>query len=233
MILAAAVCPHPPLLFRELNGRQDAVADLRATCREAVRDVVAGAERAVLVGGAETSRSWDPTLPPPVHRYGGSRFAAPGRGETLPLSLGVGRRLLDEAGWDGPVEVLSIAWDAPRADAEVLAGDLAGRAQRLAVLTLGDGSARRGPTAPAPLAARAVGYDDATAHALAEGDAQALLELDPQLAADLGVSGRAAFGVLGALALAHPGGPAAVVATLRHRDDPIGVSYFVATWSFR
>ncbi len=230
MILAAAVCPHPPLLFRELNGAQDAVAPLREVCRETVRAAVAGAERVVLLGGADSARTWDPALPPPVHRYGGPR---PATGNALPLSLGVGRRLLDEVGWTGAVEPVSVAWDATAADAEGLARDLVARPGRLAVLTLGDGSARRGPTAPGFIDERSFGFDDAIADALARGDAQALLGLDPRLGQELMVLGRAAFAVLGALALAHPAGPGVVAPELRYRDDPFGVSYFVATWSFR
>ncbi|MGN6132380.1 MAG: class III extradiol dioxygenase subunit B-like domain-containing protein [Nocardioidaceae bacterium] len=227
MILAAAVCPHPPLLFRELGGTQDAVAALREACRESVRDAAAGADRVVLVGGAASTRAWDPALPPPVHRYGGAR---PPAGGVLPLSLGVGRRLLDEVGWSGAVEPVSVAWDATAADAEALAGDLARRSERLAVVALGDGSARRGTTAPGSLDERAFGFDDAIAGALAGGDAQALLDLDPRLAAELMVLGRAAFATLGALALAGSSG--AVAPALRYRDDPFGVSYFVAGWTF-
>ena len=36
MIVAAVVCPHPPLLLRELSGAQDAVPELRAACHDAL-----------------------------------------------------------------------------------------------------------------------------------------------------------------------------------------------------
>lgn len=227
VILAAAVCPHPPLLFRELGGTHDAVPALREACRATVRAAVAGADRVVLLGGAEVTRAWDPALPPPVHRYGGPRRPA---GAVLPLSLGVGRRLLDEVGWTGAVEPVSVAWDATSGDAEALARDLGGRSDRLAVVALGDGSACRAPTAPGLLDERAFGFDDAIADALARGDAPALLGLDPRLAQELRVLGRAVFSVLGALALARD--PRDVAGELRYRDDPFGVSYFVAHWSF-
>ncbi len=227
MILAAAVCPHPPLLFRELGGARDAVAPLRAACRDAVRDALVGADRVVLVGGADTAGSWDPGLPPDVRRFGTTGPRAATRG--LPLSLGVGRRLLDAAGWSGPVEALTVAWDATAAQVDAAAEELAGRPERLALVVLGDGSTRRGEKAPGFLDARAFPFDDELAAALGAGAARDLVRLDPALAGELMVLGRAAFGVLGAVSLAEG---REVTADLRFRDDPFGVSYFVALWSF-
>ncbi len=231
MILAAAVCPHPPLLFRELDGAQDAVRALREECLRTVRDVVARADRVVLVGGAETGRSWDEALVPQVRDYGG-RGPRPVTRSAAPLSLRVGRRLLDEVGWTGPVEPVSVAWDATEAEVREVAVDLAGRPERLGVVTLGDGSARRGPTAPGFIDDRAFLFDDELAAALAGGNARALLELDARLAQELMVLGRAAFAVLGALALAQLGESEGPDSELRYRGDPFGVSYFVARWSF-
>lgn len=229
MIVAAAVCPHPPLLFRELNGAQDAVADLRATCLETVRDVVDGAERVVLVGGAGTARAWDPGVEALAGEFGGPGPRPVG---ALPLSLRVGRRLLDEVGWTGPVDPLSVPWDATDDDVRALATQLVSRPERLAVVALGDGSARRGPTAPGFIDDRAFPFDDGLAEALARGDARALLALDPRLAEELMVLGRAAFAVVGALALTQLGEADGLKPELRYRGDPFGVSYFVAHWRF-
>jgi hypothetical protein len=95
------------------------------------------------------------------------------------------------------------------------------------LLLLGDGSARRGDTAPGYLDERAFPFDDALASALAGGDAQALRDLDTGVAEELMVLGATSFRLLGAVALLQ-GGPTA--ATLHHRGDPFGVSYLVATW---
>lgn len=225
MIAAAAVCPHPPLLFRELTGQQDVAADLRAACVSAVREALgADVDTVVVVGGADTSRTWDPSLPVEVRRFGAT--GEPGQ-PGLPLSLGVGRRLLDESGWTGPVEMRTIAWDAGDAEVAALSSSLAGRGDRLALVVLGDGSSRRGDQAPGYLDERAFGFDEETCRALAEGDPTGLRELDPVLAEELMMLGRAAFGVLGSVVLLEG---SSVRATVRYRADPFGVMYVVALW---
>ncbi len=225
MIVAAAVCPHPPLLLRELTGAQDPVAGLRAECLSAVAAVTRDDPDVVLVvGGDGVSRSWDPSLAPEVRRFG-TTGAADGPG--LPLSLGVGMRLLDEAGWAGAVELTAVAWDAPPEEVAELAERIAGRAERVALLVLGDGSARRGEKAPGYLDDRAFDFDASVARALAEGNAAALEAMDVSLADELMVLGRAAFGVLGSVVRRQGDAPNAELA---HQDDPFGVMYLVAVW---
>ena len=224
MIVSAGVVPHPPLLFRELGGGTDPVPELREAAEQVVRDLVREADEVVVVGPADTSVTWDPATPVDVRRFGGTRERV-GRG--LPLSLGVGRRLLDATRWGGPVELRSVAWR--DAHLEDLAAELVARPARTALLVLGDGSARRGEKAPGYLDERAFPFDDALAAALATGDAEALRDLDADLAAELMVLGSSAFRVLGAVALSQ-GGPTET--TLTYRDDPFGVTYLVALWHF-
>jgi hypothetical protein len=229
VILAATLLPHPPLLFRPLGGVQDPVADLRAAALGAVRSATADADRVVVVGPADEARGWPADTPAGVRRFGGGREPGPS-GAPLPLSLGVGSSVLRDAGWSGPVDLVSIAWDAGSDEVDRLAGVLAEGAGRTALLLLGDGSARRGVKAPGYLDERAFGFDDAVAAALAAGDAAVLAGLDAGLAAELMVLGRSTLRLLGAVALRAPGavtGPA-----LTYRGDPFGVSYFVATWPF-
>jgi hypothetical protein len=257
VITAAAICPFPPLLFRGLAGLQDPVADLRAAAIAAVRDLVAGAGRVVVVGPAESTGTWDASLPEDVRRFGTTADPVP---SGLPLSLGVGRRLLRDAGWSGPVELHGLGPDRDGA-VEALTAELAARPDGTVLLALGEGSARRGATAPGYLDERAFPFDDELARALAEGDARALRDLDAALAEELMVQGAAPFRLLGALALdqatatppsstphpvpaAEPSStpypvPAAEpsstpypvpAAELTYRDDPFGVTYLVATW---
>jgi CTP:molybdopterin cytidylyltransferase MocA len=227
MISAAVLCPHPPLLLRELGGAQDPVGALRAAAVAAVRAATARAERVVVVGGHDEAGAWEPETPVDVRRFGttGGRPPRPG----LPVSLGVGSRLLTDAGWTGPVELLATTWHADAETVDRLADDLAERPRGTVALLLGDGSTRRGHRAPGYLDDRAFGFDDAVAKALATGDADALRDLDTALAEELMVLGSASLRVLGALAVRH-GGPSN--AGLDYRDDPFGVSYFVATWTF-
>ncbi|HET9861474.1 MAG TPA: hypothetical protein VFQ19_16980 [Nocardioidaceae bacterium] len=226
MIAAAAACPHPPLLFRELTGEQDVAAEIRAACHAALTSAIAVApDVVVVVGGDRRTASWDPGLAPEVRGFGTTdpRPVSPG----LPLSLGVASRLLVETGWHGPVRMHAVACDAGREEVDALAAEVASAGERVAVLVMGEGSARRGEKAPGYIDERAFGFDEATGRALRSGDLTALAAMDPGLAAELMVTGRAPFGVLAA---AVSGAPAR--AEVLYQDDPWGVMYFVASWVF-
>ena len=202
MIVAAVVCPHPPLLLRELSGADNVAAALRAACLATLAKALeSGVDVVVAVGGADETGTWDPTLPLGVRRFG---TTDPAYVASLPQSLGVGRRLLDEAGWAGDVRMHAVAWDAAREE----------------LVRLGREVDRAG--------GRAFGYDDETARALDEGDAAVLAGRDPALAAELLAGGRAALGVLGEAVLADGRTPRA---RLVHREDPFGVDYVGATWA--
>jgi hypothetical protein len=229
VILAAVVCPHPPLLLRELCGARDAIPELRAACREALASALASRpDVVVVVGGAERAGEWDPSLPVDVRGFGTPDAPrVPGGLTTLPLSLGVGKRLLEEAGWDGEVRQHSVSWDADAGAVADLADALGKSDERAVLLVLADGSARRGEKAPGYLDQRAFAYDDEIGRALDEGDADALTRLDPALGAALMVLGRAPLGVLGEVVSAQGARPRARVL---YRDDPFGVQYTVAMW---
>jgi hypothetical protein len=92
---------------------------------------------------------------------------------------------------------------------------------------MGDGSARRGSTAPGYVDERAFPWDDAVAVALAGGDADSLAGLDVPLAEELMVHGSASFRLLGAVGL-RCGPPSR--SALPYRGDPFGVTYFTALW---
>jgi hypothetical protein len=226
VIVAAVVCPHPPLLLRELSGAEDAVPELRAACHDALASALAvRPDAVVVVGGADAGGEWAPSLPVEVHPFG-TPDAPHVTG--LPLSLGVASRLLDEAGWTGPLHLHTVPWDAgPGAVADV-AGKVRAVEGRVVLLVMGDGSARRGAKAPGYLDERAFAFDDGVGRALEQGDAGALAGLDRGLAEELMVLGRAAFAVLGEVAAAQDGTPRCQVP---YRDDPYGVMYTVALWS--
>lgn len=224
MISAAVLCPHPPLLLRELGGAQDPVTDLREAAVSAVREVVRDARQVVVLGGADDPGTFARDHPPDVRRFGTTGGRTP---DGLPLSLGVGSRLLHEAGWSGPVELLATTWHADDAVVDGLAEQLAARPDGTVLLLLGDGSTRRGDGAPGFLDERAFPFDDALAAALGTGDGRALRDLDAGLARELMVLGSTTLRVLGALAVRQGSMPRAA---LTYRDDPFGVTYLVATW---
>ncbi|GAB3715728.1 class III extradiol ring-cleavage dioxygenase family protein [Nocardiopsis oceani] len=227
MIVGAAVCPHPPLLLRELTGGQDVAAELREACGSALSALLAHSPDVVLVVGGAEVRSGHRLGPVPVRAYGGTGERVR-QDETLPLSLGVARRLLDDNGTAVPVETVTVAWDATLGQVEDLAVWIAARPERVALLVMGDGSARRGAKAPGHLDERSFGFDEGVRRALARGDAAALLHLPPGLAAELMAAGRAAWQVM-ASAAAQTAEP--VRAKLLYADDPFGVMYLVAVWS--
>jgi hypothetical protein len=224
MITAAALCPAPPLLARELTGADPAVPELRQCCLDAVASLLAaGPDLVAVAGPAESTGTWDPGLELDLSRYAPA-LGARGTGEVLPVSLGLGGRLLDLAGYRGPRLLQSVAQDELAGRCAELGAGLAAAAPRVALLVMADGSARRTLKAPGYLDERSAPFDAGVEQAIAAGDLDALLTLDAGLARDLMATGRPAWQLLaGALA----GQTAAV--TIRYRDDPFGVAYLVAS----
>jgi hypothetical protein len=229
MLIAAAVCPHPPLLVPEVTGTADPgdreLRRLRAACREAVAVLLGEAPGLlVVVGGAGQTAEYPP-------RPGGSLrdFGVPftlGAGPVLPLSLTIGKWLLTGAAPGGPpVAWWGIASGAVTADCLNLGEKLAALAPRVALLVMGDGPGRRARGVPGATDPGADRYDDQVSAALAAADPGALAALDPRRDEELFVAGRAAWQVLAGAA-----SPGAFTADLRYAAAPFEVSYYVATW---
>jgi hypothetical protein len=236
MLVAAAVCPHPPLLVPEATGApgpDDTELDrLRAACHQAVAALVAGRpDLVVVVGGAAHTAEYPPGAAGSLREFGipftagGEPHspAGPRRAPVLPLPLTIGKWLLASA--IAPVAWWAIAADAWPADCLELGARIAALAPRVAVLAMGDGPgcrARGGPGAADPAADR---YDEQVTAALAAADRYALAALDPGQDVRLFVAGRAAWQVLAGAA-----GPGAFAAELRYAGAPFEVSYYVASW---
>lgn len=231
MLVAAALCPAAPLLARELTGADPAVPELRQACREAADALVeAGADVVVVVASGARTRAWDAATArldlTPYAPALGARPAAPA--ESLPLALGLGGRLLDEAGYHGRRELQEVGADEPASACAALGQSLARVAPRAALMIMADGSARRSRKAPGYLDERSAAFDAAVGRAIRDGDLAALLSLDTGLASDLMATGRPAWQVL---AGAVNGGRTASV--IRYDDDPFGVAYLVASLTAR
>jgi len=212
-------------MFRELSGCRDALPELREACLSALKDLVAQhPERVIVLGGAAATRAWDSRLLPEVRRFGAGGAAEP---PGLPLSLGVGVRLLNSVGWNGEVTLYGIAWDAPVSEVDGVAEWLAAHNGPAGLLVLADGSARRGEHAPGSLDRRSFAFDAETSAALREGDVEGLLAIDPALANELMAGGRSALQVLASVVRDQASTPEP---TLVYEDDPLGVMYHVATW---
>ncbi|SEG61123.1 hypothetical protein SAMN04489712_107186 [Thermomonospora echinospora] len=232
MLIAAAVCPHPPMLVPELMGEAAPELDgLRAACAAALRRLrSADPDPIVVVGGADTTRAFGPDARGDLRPYGLDLQVggAPG-GPCLPLSLTIGAWLLHRLGGEGldsgRVRYQAVASGASPGECARLGVELAGAGRRVGLLVMGDGSACRSQKAPGYLDERAAPYDAGVARALGRADAAALAALDPGLSGKLQVAGRAAWQVLAGAA-----GEGAFRAELLADEAPYGVGYLVADW---
>lgn len=226
MLIAAAVCPHPPVLFPEVaRGAAPDLDALRAACDRAVAGLVrAGADRLLVVGRGPREHLFGPEAGGDLASFGVALRVGP-EPAVLDLAATTGRWLSERGGLtpDGYLEVSS--GTTPERAAE-LGAELAGSADRVALLVMGDGSARRTEHSPGYVDERAVPHDDAVAEALGKADTAHLAGLDPELALELMVAGRPAWQVL---AGAAPEG--ALSGDLLVYEAPYGVGYFVAAWA--
>jgi len=228
VIAAAALCPWPPLLVRELTGADPVLPELRAACAAAVAAMLAaGPDLVAVVGPGPRTARWPADGRLDVAAFcGGPGLAGDPARPVLPAATGIGAYLLDQAGYRGPRLIWSVSEDEPASRCAGLGAELAsmGGGQRTGLLVVGDGSARRGPRAPGYVDERAAAFDAAAEQAVRAGDLAALLDLDPALARELMATGRPAWQVL---AGACPG-PLRTV-DMRYAGDPFGVFYLVAS----
>lgn len=236
MLVTAALCPHPPLLVPGVAAGATGETDgLRAAADEAVRRLLAADPDLVVVTGCAAAvgpfadGAWGSLRP-----FGAAvDVGAPSEGHprpTLPLSLTLGRWLLDRAPGAGRTILFGVTADAAPQRCLDLGAALAQRAPRVAMLVMGDGSARRSPKGPGYLDPRAEPFDEQVSVAVRAVDPVALAALEPRLAADLLVAGRAPWQVLaGAAAALPPDGP--LTGEVIYAGAPYGVAYLVATWT--
>jgi hypothetical protein len=237
MLVAAAVCPCPPLLVPEVAaGAAPELEAARAACTDALGVLAASRpDLLVVVGPAEQSGrgthaegargSFQGFGVDVDVRLGADRDADARR--PLPTSLAVAAWLLERTGWsDAPIEGLGVGEPLEPERCIQTGRDIAARAERVALLAMGDASACRTLKAPGYLDERAAPFDAEVARALGAADVAALRALDAELAYELKASGRACWQVLaGAAEGAGLGG------SLLYEDAPYGVGYVVATWS--
>jgi hypothetical protein len=231
VIVGAAFCPHPPVLVPQAaRGAAQELHDLREACRTAVRAVALASDRIVLLGSGEQTLAHSFAAQGSLAGYGVDVHAglvpdADGPVE-LPLSLTVGAWLVRETlGPSASMRAFSVGPDAAPVLHEV---SRIAASDRVGLVVMGDGSARRTTAAPGYLDKRAVAFDDAVVDALRAGDADALAALDLEFARELLAAGAPAWRAAGQLLRG-----AACTADLGYYDAPYGVGYVVATWTAR
>ncbi|MER5756622.1 class III extradiol dioxygenase subunit B-like domain-containing protein [Streptomyces sp. NPDC002088] len=237
MLVAAAVCPCPPLLVPEVAaGAAPELDAARTACVDALSVLAAARpDRLVVVGPAEQSGRG----PYPEGTQGSFRGFGVDLGVTLgrdkgapseralPPSLAVAAWLLERTGWSAaPIEGLGVGEPLAAERCIEVGRDVAARAERVALLVMGDASACRTLKAPGYLDERAEPFDAEVARALGAADVAAIEALDAELAYELKASGR---GVWQVLAGAAEG--AGLSGALLYEDAPYGVGYVVAAWS--
>ncbi|GGU57278.1 class III extradiol dioxygenase subunit B-like domain-containing protein [Streptomyces lavendofoliae] len=236
MLVAAAVCPCPPLLVPDVAaGAAPELDGARTACSDALAVLAASRPDLLVVVGPGAEEAPERY---PAGAVGGFRGfgvgldvrlgAGPGGDDRpLPAPLAVGAWLLERARWAGaPVEGLAVGERLAPERCAVAGRELAARAGRVALLVLGDGSACRSLKAPGYLDDRAAPFDERAARALGAADTGALAALDEHLAYELKAAGRAPWQVLAAAAEG-----AGLEGRLLYEDAPYGVGYFVAAWS--
>jgi hypothetical protein len=231
VLLAAAVCPHPPLLVPSVAaGAAAETADLRTAALDAVRALAAVEPDAiVVVGTGSAAGTARPGETGTLAGYGVDLTVALGDGPApseprLPLSLTVGAWLLREVGYTGGAHGRVVA-PSPAEGLAALGERIAAWPGRTALLVMGDGTATLSEKAPGYLDPRAADFDAVVAAAFRDADPDALLGLDAALAAELMVAGLPAWQVL---AGATRG--AEWTATRRYTGAPYGVAYHVVSW---
>ncbi|WP_407549505.1 class III extradiol dioxygenase subunit B-like domain-containing protein [Streptomyces sp. Pv4-95] len=242
MLVAAAICPCPPLLVPEVAaGAAPELEALRAASFDAVGVLAAARpDRLIVIGPAEQAgrgphpqgavgsfRGFGVELEVPLGAVSPGSPGSPGAERELPPSLTVGAWLLSRTEWaDAPVEGLGVGEPLARDRCLPVGREIAASAERVALLVMGDGSACRSVKAPGYFDERAEGFDTAAARALGAADIAALRALDEELAFDLRASGRACWQVLAGAAEG-----AGLQGRLLREEAPYGVGYFAATWS--
>ncbi|MCA1825159.1 MAG: hypothetical protein LC640_13100 [Frankia sp.] len=231
-LVAAAVCPHPPLLVPDVAaGAAAETADVRAAASAAVTTLVrADPDVVFVVGDAPETLAFSSADAGTLAPYGvdlvvplGPRLCA---GQPiLPLSLTVGAWLLRETGWTGDRQGYGVA-RTTTLDAALQAGrEIASVADRVAVLCMGDGAARGSERSPGYVDPRAAEFNEQVGAALATADLDVLKALDHDIADALLVAGTRTWQVLAGAA-----DGAAWDAAVLYRAAPYGVAYYVATW---
>jgi hypothetical protein len=226
MIVRAALCPSPPLLASGVTGQDVLLPELRDACAGAVAWLLAASPDTVtVIGPATATATWPTGSVPDLSMHAPAAYPGP---SALPLALAIGAQLLDAAGYSGPRILQSVAESASPDACFELGCDLAADAPRIALLVMGDGSARRSAAAPGYLDDRAEPFDAAVEQAFRDGDLSALTALDPDLARDLLASGRPAWQAL-AGALSSDLQPASdPQPEILYSEAPFGVAYLVA-----
>jgi hypothetical protein len=248
-LVSAVFCPHPMMLIPDVVAETGgAWGQVRSACAEAVGELAipvwdrehapsaAAPHLVVIVGGDDTTRSFDP-----ARAYGSLRASGVNweygwgsdhaEAQPLPLSLTVGYWLLvstKSAGIIvGDIAFQAIDFDASPQECAALGQDLARRAKRVALLVMGEGTTCMAASAWPYWGERARQCDATVSRALEHADAEELSGLNP-LELRPAATGRAAWQVAAGAARGQQ------FHSRLHLDTTgSALGYFVASWTAR
>lgn len=231
MLIAATVCPSPPLLVAGVGSDHDhRLEQLRAACWSGLDSLRFGSPQLLVLVAADDATVEDLAGRGSLEEYGVPReVSLPGHedahGSGLPLSLSVGAWLLERDGWPGPVVAATVSRTAGVDECAQLGERLAQRAERVAMLVMADGSSQRSDEQTEAVRRRAEVHDSELVRTLEEGEPRQLLTLDEASAAQAGADG---VNPLRVMAGAAEDG--VFDAELLYQGAPFGVGYVVAVW---
>jgi len=250
VLVAAAFCPAPPVLVPDVaSGAAAELDDVRSAAFTAIDALSASdPDLLVLVGegpegefpsgsrGTLAGFGVDVTATlVPAAAVGAAGGTEPAR---MPVSLTVGAWMVAQSGWSGPLMAMSVPDDLLAHAAAERGERWAARASRVAMLVLGESSARLEARAPGGFDPDAPSMHAVVRDALVTVDPDTLLGLDPARARHLMVSGRGPWQVAAGAARAaasssgeRGGVPRGFRGELRVDEAPYGVGYLVVSWS--
>ena len=217
--VAAVVVPAAPALLPGIGGAADPLRDLRERARRLVLEAATRAKgdpRLVVIGAAESTRTWSVDAPSGAARFSTGRVPE----GALPSDLEIGRSFAPSRG--GELVLQSIAADAPPAECAALGRQLAA-AEPTVLVVVADGPATLTEKAPGHLQPDAAPFAQGLGRALAAADAATLADLDPATCERLWMRGRPALQVLAAAG-------AGLAGEVLTDEAPFGVQYLLARW---
>jgi hypothetical protein len=244
MIARVALVPQPPLLVAELVAGEDPdVRKVREECLTVAAELAGAARRWVAIA-ADPAATADVDAPTVIGPEAAGTFRGYGvdvrvslsakdhraPDPAMPLPALIAGWLRGQAGAE-QVRVALVPPDLPPGNCQEFGERLlAGVAEPVGLLVLGDGSHRHGERAVGRPDERAAGFDEEVRRALAAADPAALLALDADVAGSLGAVGRAAWQVLAGVAGKDGRGWECTRSRLL---IPFGVAYHFAVWEPR
>ncbi len=230
-VLAAAFCPHPPLLVPELAGAAAPELDhLRGACDEAVAALMAYDVPVLVLGpapGPGRPTTYGPGAAGSLAPWGADLVVGGGGPPELPLSLTIGAWLLDRTG--APVESRGYLAVSGRTDDHAAEHGVVSAETTHVLLVMGDASATRTAKAPGGFDPAAEAFDARVSDVLGRGEGSALAAVgsDPACV-ELGVAGAPAWLEAARRLPQRPADTAQVLAD----EAPYGVGYLVALWTW-